>query len=381
MLPGPVAGAVRLADVLRDSLSAVAGGALDDAPARLGLPAVDRVAVIVVDGLGAENLRARAGHARTLVAAMRERSAVIESGVPTTTAAALASLTTGTTPGRHGIVGYTALEPASQRVVNQLHGFDEHELPAGWQRERTLFERAGELGLGARVYGAEQYRTSGFTREVLRGADYTGGRRIEDRIEALAAGLADRSWRGIAYGYLAELDSAGHEAGAASDDWAAALERVDAAVTALARSLGPEVGVLLTADHGMVDLAPHQRLVVPDGSPLWRGVQHLAGEHRLLHLHADAATDPAELAERWQDAEGERAWVATRESAIERGWFGPVDPAVRPRIGDVLVAPRKQVAYYTEAAFAGKAGRMVGQHGSWTPAETRIPLLRFGAFA
>ena len=381
MLPGPVDGAVRLADVLRDSLTAVAGEPIAGEPPRLPLPSVDRAAVIVVDGLGAENLRARAGHARTLVGAMRERAAVIDSGAPTTTAAALASLTTGTGPGRHGIVGYTALEPESQRVVNQLHGFDHGELPPGWQRERTLFERARQLGLEARVYGAEQYRTSGFTREVLRGADYTGGRRIEDRVEALAAGLADRRWRGIAYGYLAELDSAGHESGSASDDWAAALERVDAAMTGLARSLGPEVGVLITADHGMVDLAPHQRLVVPDDSPLWRGVRHVAGEHRLLHLHAEAGIDPSELAARWVEAEGARAWVATRDEAIERGWFGPVAEVVRPRIGDVLVAPRKQVAYYTEAAFAGKAGRMVGQHGSWTPAETRVPLLRFGAFA
>ena len=54
---------------------------------------------------------------------------------------------------------------------------------------------------------------------------------------------------------------------------------------------------------------------------------------------------------------------------------------MRPRIGDVLVAARKAVAFYTEAAHAGSAGRMVGQHGSWTDAESRVPLLRFGAYA
>ena len=386
MLPGPASGAVSLADVLRDCLAAVepdvveAGLNAGGAP-RLDLPRVERAAVIVVDGLGADNLRARAGHARSLAAAMSGRRAVIETGVPTTTAVALTTLTTGAVPGRHGIVGYTALEPGSGRVVNQLHGFDDGTLALEWQRRPTLFERAGEAGLGAAVFGAEKHRSSGFTRAVLRGARYVGGKRIEDRMDALSAALADASWRGIAYGYIAELDMAGHDRGSASDDWADALERVDAAVAALGRALPRDAGVLVTADHGMVDLAEHQRLVVPDDSELWRGVRRLAGEHRMLHLHADEATSPEEIAARWTESEGERAWVATRDAAIEAGWFGAVDDAVRPRIGDVLVAARKQVAYYTETAFAGNAGRMVGQHGSWTPAETRVPLLRFGAFA
>jgi len=376
---------VSLADVLRDCLSAVdpdaASATVDAASPRLGLPRVERAAVLLVDGLGADNLRARAGHARTLMAAMADKRAVIETGVPTTTAVALTTLTTATRPGRHGIVGYTALDPSNGQVVNQLHGFDDGTLPLEWQREPTLFERAGEAGLEAIVFGAEKYRSSGFTRAVLRGARYVGGRRIEDRVEALAGALADRSWRGIAYCYLAELDMAGHERGAESDEWADALERVDAAVGALARSLPRDAGVLLTADHGMVDLAEHERLVVPDDSELWRGVQQVAGEHRMLQLHVGEGMRPEELASRWTEAEGERAWVATRDEAIARGWFGPVDESVRPRIGDVLVAARKRVAYYTEAAFAGNAGRMVGQHGSWTASELRVPLLRFGAFA
>jgi hypothetical protein len=54
---------------------------------------------------------------------------------------------------------------------------------------------------------------------------------------------------------------------------------------------------------------------------------------------------------------------------------------VAPRIGDVLVAPRKRIAYY-DGRDPQRIGRnMVGQHGSLTPEETRVPLLRFGAAA
>jgi len=376
MLPGPVVGAVSLADVLRDCLGAVTGQ-----PTRLGLRGVDRAAVVLLDGLGAESLRARAGHARTLAGAMATRADVLATGVPTTTAAALASLTTGAPPGEHGMVGYAVLDPLRDRVVNQLRGWDDGLLPADWQRRPTLFERATAAGLGAVAVGADRYRESGFTGAVLRGARYVGARSLEDRLTALGEALADRSWRGIAYCYLAELDMAGHDQGWQSDAWADALERIDAGVADLARGLGAGAGVLVTADHGMVDVPERGRLVVEDGSPLWAGVRRLAGEHRLLHLHADAGTSATELAERWRDAVGGESWVATRDEAIAAGWFGPVDPEVLPRIGDVLVATRKAVAYYTEAAIAGSAGRMVGQHGSWTDAETRVPLLRFGAFS
>ncbi len=379
MLPGPADGAVRLADTLADSLRAVEPGLLEG-PGRLRLPTVERAAVIVVDGLGADNLRARAGHARTLAARMATKADVIATGVPTTTAAALSTITTGVGPGEHGIVGYTALVPDSRRVVNQLRGFDDDSLPAGWLRRPTLFSRAADAGLGAVVFSAPRYETSGFTRAVLGGARYVSGIRIEERLAALGEALADRRWRGIAYCYLAELDIAGHDSGWNGEAWSAALERIDAAVGELAVGLDDRAGVLLTADHGMHDIPEHGRLVVPD--PLWEGVDRLAGEHRFLHLHAAPDVDPAALAARWADGEGDRAWVATRAAALEAGWFGPVvDPEVLPRIGDVLVAARKQVAYYTAEARAGSAGAMVGQHGSWTPGETRVPLLRFGAFA
>jgi hypothetical protein len=74
--------------------------------------------------------------------------------------------------------------------------------------------------------------------------------------------------------------------------------------------------------------------------------------------------------------------VVTRSEAIEAGWFGEVLPEVVPRIGDLLVAARKNIAYYDARPGASAGGRsMVGQHGSWSPAERRVPLIGFGAYA
>ena len=359
--PIVASGAPVLRDVLTASLDAVQGR-----PDALRLGSRRRVVVLVVDGLGDEALSARAGHARTLAGAGRRR---IATGCPTTTAAALTTLTTGTDPGVHGVVAYAALDPATDRVVNQLRGFDA-DLPPGWQRSTTVFERATAEGLAAFAVGPRHYATSGFTREVLRGARYVGARTIEDRLEAAFSALR-AAGRGIAYCYVPELDVAAHREGWRSGEWTGLLERVDGAVRDAALRGGETL--LVTADHGMVDVQPSAHVIL-DGLGLDDDVRHLAGEPRLLHVHLRPGVDAAEAAARWTAALGGAAEVATRDEAVAAGRFGAVVPEVLPRIGDLLVAARGGAAFY--ATEDAPARGMVGQHGAWTPAERFVPLVR-----
>jgi hypothetical protein len=377
MLPALKSDRLSLADVMPACLAAIAGESN-----ALSLPRVSRVVVLLVDGLGAAALKARAGHARTLMSYLTA-SAVIDSGFPTTTAAALATLTTGTAPGQHGMVGYTVLDPANDRVLKQLSGWDAKVDPLTWQPEPTVFERATALGLSAVAIGPERYRDSGFSRAVLRGASYIGASSIAERLERAAEWLAEPGGSGIAYVYVPELDVAGHATGADSVEWTNWLEILDAAVRDFAAVLGSDDGVLITADHGVVDIAERNHILFDTDPALIDGVRHVAGEPRCLQLHFDPAAT-AEQRERtiaaWRESEGARSWIATREEAIGAGWFGEVRPEVAPRIGDLLVAARKGVAYY-DSRTLGRGNRMVGYHGSWSPAELQVPLLRLGAFA
>lgn len=366
MLPAPSVTGPSLAAVLPSSLAAMAGE-----PNPLGLPAVRSAIVLLVDGLGAAALSARAGHARTLAPAMG-RTDVIHTVFPSTTAAALASLTTGTSPGEHGLVGYTILDPEHDRVVNALTGWGADLDPGTWQRRPTLFESAG---VDAVAVGLPRYSDSGFTHAVLRGARYLGARTVAERLQAAAAAARDRP--AIVYVYAAELDQAAHQHGWQSPQWTAALEEIDAAVRSIAPELG-DTGLLLTADHGILDVPHHSQLLFGGVPELMQGVRHVAGEPRNVHLHVEPGASADALAATWRDSEGDRAWIATREEAIAAGWFGPVDDAVRPRIGDVVIAARKAVAYYQHEHDGGRS--MIGQHGSLSPEELRVPLLRFGGF-
>jgi hypothetical protein len=377
MLPATRNSEPRLADVLPSCLAA-----LNSEPNRFELPPVKRAVVILIDGLGAAALRQRAGHGRFLNASMTKRS-TIASGFPTTTAAALASLTTGTAPGQHGIVGYSALIPESDRVANQLSGWATDMAPESWQRERTIFEASSEQGIPTSVIGSARYRDSGFTDAVLRGAEYVVASSIADRFQAATAELA-RGGQRLSYVYVPELDMAAHSHGWQSERWIKGLEDVDSAVATFVASLQPGEGAILTADHGVIDVPASSHILFGDDPAQMAGIRHVAGDPRCLQLHLEPELGMPErirVLEAWRATEDERAWVLTRDEAIEAGWFGEVSDAVRPRIGDIIVAASKNIAYYDNRKSNDASRNMIGQHGSWSPDELIVPLLRFGAFA
>ncbi|QWT23414.1 alkaline phosphatase family protein [Subtercola sp. PAMC28395] len=376
MLPALDQAAPHLTDVLPSCLAALSGSAN-----RLELPPAERAVVVLVDGLGASSLRASAGHARHLAAKLTKRARLV-SGFPTTTAVALASLTTGVSPGVHGLVGYTALVPAADAVLNQLTGWGAQMQPAEWQSQPTIFEQATAAGVECTVVGAARYENSGFTGAVLRGAAYIAGKSIAERFTAARAVL-DRGGRSLVYLYIPELDMAAHAFGWQSDKWRAALETVDAETHNFAEHLRKGEGMLVTADHGMLDIPLTSHVLIDADPSLVAGVRHVAGDPRCLQLHLEPSLDQTEragLLEAWRAAEGERAWVVTRDEAIEAGWFGEVLPGIRSRIGDILVAARKNVAYYDSRRTPVAKRTMIGQHGSWSDDELIVPLLRFGAF-
>lgn len=378
MLPAPKRDRISLADVLQSSLAAV-DDSLGTITNRLGLSRVNKAVVVLVDGLGAAALKARSGHARTLAAAFTA-SSVIDSGFPTTTASALASLTTGVLPGQHGMVGYSVLDGANDRVVNQLSGWDDRLDPFTWQLAPTLFETAIAAGRDAVVIGPARYADSGFTHAVLRGARYLPAASIADRLERAAEWLREPG-SGIAYVYVPELDSAGHAYGWESPEWTTKLELLDGAVGDLVGALGKKDGLLVTADHGVVDVQRHAQVLFGDDPELTDGIRHVAGEPRCLQLHFEPGADADRIVAAWRAAEETRSWIATRDEAIDANWFGDVRDEVVPRIGDLIVAARKGIAYYDSRSASEQSMRMVGQHGSFSPDEVRVPLIRFGAFA
>jgi hypothetical protein len=104
------------------------------------------------------------------------------------------------------------------------------------------------------------------------------------------------------------------------------------------------------------------------------GVDAIGGEPRARHVYvADGAADAVLAA--WRETLAQRAWVVSRDEAIAAGWFGDkVGDDARFRIGDVVAAARGDAAMMRRTVES-LLSSLIGQHGSLTTAEQRVPLL------
>lgn len=377
----PAFGNRSVAEVLSSAAASVGVPGFEN---RLGLPAGKRICVVLADGLGRNLLKQKSAHTPFLRSVMQAGQGQVpvslDSAFPSTTAASLASFGTGLTPGQHGMVGYDVLDPDQDRVVNMLGNWDAGVEPLDWQPFPTVFERAAGY-LDVTTVGLPQFSNSPMTRAALRGGRYLAGTTSHARTAAAADAMAAAEGS-LMYFYVNELDKAGHRYGCQSPQWEHQLEELDATVRRLAATLPAGTTVLLTADHGMLDVPESQRIDFSAEPGLVAGVRHTAGEPRMVHLYLeDAAGDAgrALLLDAWRARFGDRIWVFTREEAIAAGLFGDVRAEVVPRIGDVLIAARDALALYDTRRVRLTALEVIGQHGSLTKAEREVPLLCFQA--
>lgn len=317
--------------------------------------------LLVLDGLGWDQLGAHRRHLPTLAGFS---GGPITSVAPTTTATALASITTGLTPGEHGLVGYRMV--VKGEVINVLRW-----LSAAGDRRRALPPRDVQpftpfLGFPVPVVSPAELERSAFTEAHLRGSRPVGYRAPSAIAVEVARQLA--AGEPLVYVYYGDIDKTAHERGF-GDYYEAELRAADRLVGDVLDALVPGSVLLVTADHGQVEVGP--RLISPDPA-LLRDVVMESGEGRFRWWHAAGGVD--DLAKAAQDAYGEVAWVVTREQALDEGWFGPtVAPPVAARLGDVALVARAPVSF-VDPADTGPF-ELICRHGSLTSAEVLVPLL------
>jgi hypothetical protein len=364
---------------IRDILpSAAAVLGLPDAPDTLGLREhlrdARRIGVLLVDGMGSHLLPRLAPHAPLLASVLSGtvgRLDELTCTFPSTTPTSLVSLGTGAEPGEHGILGFTLNVPGTDRVVTHILWRDDPP-PASWQPVQTWFERLAAAGIGTSVVLPAMFGGSGLTDAAYRGARFCGVRRGDDYAGRFLTEL--HAAPGLVYGYSAALDTAAHRFGIASPEWAAAAAKVDALLSRLLDGLPGDAALLVTADHGGLDVPPGGRFDVATDSRLSAGIRVVAGEPRVRYLHTLAGA-AADVRANWQGVLGADAQVMDREEAVATGMFGAVRPDHLARIGDVVVVCTGAIAVLATDREPPELSNLIGFHGSTTPAETAIPLI------
>src|SRR5699024_5380035 len=140
----------------------------------------------------------------------------------------------------------------------------------------------------------------------------------------------------LVYPYWGEVDSAGHEQGWRSQTWGEELAHLDTQLQRLDRLLPAGTLLIVTADHGMVDVPADSRIDVAEHAQLLQDVDLIGGEPRAVHVY----TRPGKaenVVRRWGETLGERARVLSRAALTDTGLLGPVARRHEAAIGDVVV--------------------------------------------
>jgi hypothetical protein len=369
-LPLPAYGSASLAEVLPAVLR---GLGVPGESSALDLAVTPRVCLLLVDGLGMAALRAAADVTPFMTSLLADGdSRAITSVFPTTTPIALTSLGTGLGPGQHGLVGLFLRLPEDGRVVNTLALPAEVDMRALQPRD-TAFERAAAAGVAVTRVGPKAFDGAGLSEAGLRGGKYAGAESVGERVaEAVAA--VRRSAPSLTYVYFGDLDATGHRRGCAGEAWRQELAHVDRFVAQLASALPAGSTLLVTSDHGMVDVPFDRRWDVASTPALEADVDAVAGDLRAVHVHARRGA-AADVLAAWRETLGRDFWVLSRDDAVAAGLYGPVADHVRPRIGDVVAVARADSAVVHSRVLPPSILGLCGLHGSVTDAELVVPLL------
>lgn len=339
-----------------------------DIPAevRRRVDADERVALIFLDAFGLEFLERHRDHP------LIERLEVtpVSAQFPSTTTAHVTTAHFGVPVHEHGLYEWNVLEPSLGEIICPLRfnstGFEAEETlkdrldPSVLAPGPTLYE-----SLGVPCVVAQPGRLAGtFSAVATRGASVIGFRHLGAGVRALADAFAHQEYRyGLLYWDL--IDRAGHDHGPGSPEFAAGCRRsLDEVWDAVSELRGETV--LITADHGQVDVSPERVDYLDDlwpQLPAFLTHSRPAGSSRdvFLHVHSEHVTTViAELSARLDG----RAEV---RPAAEL--FDAIGPRLRDRLGDVAVLPSAGRQAWLRRAAASEQ-RFRGQHGGFDEAET-----------
>jgi hypothetical protein len=318
------------------------------------------VVILVVDGLGSTMLDVGRRSMPTLCSLPTRTLTTV---VPSTTASALTSLVTGAPPAEHGLVGYR------MRVEDGILDVLKWKLADGRDgaTPAALAPLPAFAGVPVPVITRRKFRTGGFTTAHLRGARLLGWKFLSSLVVHCRQ-LAEAK-EPLVVAYYDGLDWVAHRHGLRDTFFPAELGGVDDLVGDLLTALPRGTALLVTGDHGHVHL--EDRLPLDGLAGLADGY---AGDARFRYLYARPGA-AADLETAAREQFGDDAWVLSRTRLIDEGWFGPNPPAppVAHRIGDVVLAARRPVAFLDPTHPI--EAQLQSAHGSLTAEEMHVPLV------
>ena len=345
----------------------------------VALSRAKNVVLILVDGLG-DALLQKVGGGSVLGA---HRLGRLTSVTPSTTATAVTTVMTGLAPQQHGLTGWHMFFQELGAILAVLPGraryggvglADAGIDVAAFFNHPSFFDGLSGKSI---VFSPKAIEGSAFNRVHVGSAESRPYVSLGTFFDGMRARLSLDEKRHLIYGYWSDLDHIAHTSGSLSGAWADAFEAFDQAFSRFLESLaGTDTVVLVTADHGFVDIGPNDTVDL-DHHPAIRSclTMPLCGEGRLAYAYVRPRwTDRFE--ERIRLELGDQVHLVPSRELVEEGWFGLGTPhkALMQRVGDYALLMRQPTLVRDYLPFERRQP-MVGVHGGVSPDEMWVPLV------
>jgi hypothetical protein len=330
------------------------------------LQQAERIVLLVIDGLGYEQLQRHAHLAPNLMSLVGGSITTI---APSTTASALTSLVTGASPAEHGIVGYRM--DMGDSIMNSLRWWSDTRDLRKVHPPATVQPIPPFVGMTIPVVSRAELEGSAFTEAHLRGSRPCGWRAASSIVAQCAQLIA--SGEKFVYAYYDGIDKIAHERGF-GEYYDAEIAATDWLVGALLNTLPSGTTLTITADHGQVQVGDN---VVHLSDDIKATLHHQSGEGRFRWLHAKRGQE-SELLQIASDSYSDIAWVVSRDQVVEEAWLGParggrMADQVKRRLGDVALVPFSATTF--DDPLDSGPFSLVCRHGSLTAEEMFVPFL------
>lgn len=300
---------------------------------------------------------------------------------PSSTAPALTTLATGLWPAEHAVPGWWTYLPDADvtgTVLPFIERYNERPLGEYGVRPESVFPSPVlSARYRRRCFSVSPKRIAGsvYSRYSSADADHFGYASIMDAIDAIDHRIRAADGPTYTYLYIPYIDTAEHHHGPYARPVMKALDHVRSRMRLLFERLHGRARMVVTADHGQIDVAAGGREILDRNDPLIKMLRLPPScEPRAPALHVRPGMLDA-FAAAFRERLGDRFALLTVDEADELRLFGapPLSVETRRRLGDYIAIPHGPHVILYEPKKQLRA--LKGFHGGLTPDEMRIPLM------
>jgi hypothetical protein len=369
----------------------------DDALGSAEVSGVENVVLMLFDGLGYAEWKRQETHG--FLGALSRSGGVrpITTVFPSTTAAALTSVSTGLTPQEHGLPEWYVYMQEVGEVIATLPfsraGDSRRDTLRGVMDPgvlfdgKTMFELLKDGGMEGTTLTTRSLAHSAYSEAINRGGTIVPCASSSDLAVSLRRLVENSRGQNMYYVYWPYVDTLEHIYGPGTDEAGVEASLISHALlegflSKLSPGAAKKTFILATADHGQLRVSPEETLylnrlrklvdaldVAPSGRTIspWGSARDLymkVRDDRLGDVESYLARKLAGIAS-----------VLETEDAVKEGLFGVGQPTRKflRRVGNLMVLPHDAKTVWFRYRKGDSLG-LKGHHGGLTKDEMTVPL-------